>query len=154
MFLFMCLWQYKVDEFWQYKIWHKTYHLPFATWDPSAKKNVRGWMKKKLALFNYVNATCLLHRFKFKVAGQAIFPIKLTWRVKILTFCFWINSKQKELNLFGHLTMEVNFINFYIHVFTFISNIHGDIKDSKVGSIQDSISCNHGFLFRWPECYS
>ena len=92
--------------------------------------------------------------FKFKVAGQAIFPIKLTWKVKILTFCFWINSKQKELKLFGHLTMEVNFINFYIHVFTFISNIHGDIKDSKVGSIQDGISCNHGFLFRWPECYS
>lgn len=118
------------------------------------KKNVHGWMKKKLAQFNYVNATCLLYGFKFKVAGQAIFPIKLTWKVKILTFCFWINSKQKELKLFGHLTMEVNFINFYIHVFTFISNIHGDIKDSKVGSIQDGISCNHGFLFRWPECYS
>ena len=50
--------------------------------------------------------------------------------------------------------MEVNFINFYIHVFTFISNIQGDIRDSKVGSIQDGISCNHGFLFRWPECYS
>ena len=154
MFLFMCLSRYKVDEFWQYKIWHATYHLPFATWNPSAKKMPMVEWKKKLPLFNYVNATGLLHRFKFRVAGRAICPIKLTWKVKTLTFCFWINSKQKELKLFGHLTMEVNFINFYIHVFTFISNIHGDIKDSKVGSIQDNISCNHGFLFRWLECHS
>ena len=148
MFLFMCLWRYKVDEFWLYKIWHATYHLPFATWNPSAKK--MPWLNKKKA------GTVQLCKcwFKFKVAGQAIFPIKLTWKVKILTFCFWINIKQKELKLFGHLTMEVNFINFYIHVFTFISNIHGDMKDSKVDSIQDRISCNHGFLFRWPECYS